>query len=172
MRTNTGIVLCCIHSAMLCKRPLCIIHLYESSGIGSPLNDSWQKAPPLLSGTGCGSCLGNCEPRKRNIFGCVQYLVDLPHKAVCAAKYLISYSTSIVIDGEDWHWVLGLGVVGAVPMVVVALLEEGMVGGLMKEHTGGETNRFTSQYFTLSHTGLDVKRMETLCHNSQRMGML
>jgi len=36
-----------------------------------------------------------------------------------------------VVDSEDWQWVLGLGVVGAVPMVVVALLEEGVVSGLM-----------------------------------------
>lgn len=91
---------------------------------------------------------------------------------MCASKYLISDSTSVVIDGEDWQWVLGLGVVEAVPMVVVALLEEGMVGGLMREHTRGEINGFTAQYFTLTHTGLDVKRMETLCHNSQPMGML
>lgn len=38
-----------------------------------------------------------------------------------------------MINSEDWHRVLGLGIVGAVPVVIVALLEEGMVSGLMKE---------------------------------------
>lgn len=55
----------------------------------------------------------------------------LLHKAACCAQYLVSDSSSIVIDSEDWQWVLGLGIVGTVPMVVVALLEEGMVCGLM-----------------------------------------
>lgn len=49
------------------------------------------------------------------------------------ARHLISDSSSIVIDSEDWHWVLGLGIIGAVPMVIVALLEEGVVSGLMEE---------------------------------------
>lgn len=35
-----------------------------------------------------------------------------------------------MIDGEDWHWVLGLGIKGTVPMVIVALLEECVVSGL------------------------------------------
>lgn len=51
-------------------------------------------------------------------------MTDLLH------RYLISDSSSIVIDSEDWQWVLGLGIVGAVPMVIVALLEECMVSGL------------------------------------------
>lgn len=38
-----------------------------------------------------------------------------------------------MINSEDWHRVLGLSIVGAVPVVIVALLEEGMVSGLMKE---------------------------------------
>lgn len=58
-------------------------------------------------------------------------LLLLLHIAVCCAQYLISDSSSIVIDSEDWQWVFGLGIVGTVPMVIVALLEEGMVCGLM-----------------------------------------
>lgn len=38
-----------------------------------------------------------------------------------------------MVDSEDWQWVLGLGIVGTVPMVIMALLEEGMVGGLRKK---------------------------------------
>lgn len=41
-----------------------------------------------------------------------------------------------MIDSEDWHWVLRLGIIGAVPMVIVALLEEGVVSGLMEEERG------------------------------------
>lgn len=46
--------------------------------------------------------------------------------------YLIRDSSSIVINGKDWQWVLGLGIVGTVPMVIMALLKEGMIGGLSK----------------------------------------
>lgn len=67
-------------------------------------------------------------------------MIDLLYIAVCCARYLISDSSSIVIDSEDWQWVLGLGIVGAVPMVVVALLEEGVVSGLMKKHRGTKTH--------------------------------
>lgn len=38
-----------------------------------------------------------------------------------------------MIDSEDWHRVFGLGIVRAVSMVIVALLEEGVVSGLMDE---------------------------------------
>lgn len=50
-----------------------------------------------------------------------------------AAGYLIGDSSSVVVDSEDWQWVLGLGIVGTVPMVIMALLEEGMIGGLRKK---------------------------------------
>lgn len=143
---------------MLCKNA----YIITSGLVGSPLNDSWQKAPPLLSWTGRGSYSGNCEPGKKKRVFLIAYkcshctgfsLTDLLHKAVCWAGYLVSDSSSIVIDGEDWQWVLGLGIVGAVPMVVVALLEEGMVSGLMKEHRGRvskNTYRFTFSYFYAS----------------------
>lgn len=49
------------------------------------------------------------------------------------AGYLICDSSSVVIDSEDWKWVLGLGVAGTVPMVIMALLEEGMICGLWKK---------------------------------------
>lgn len=62
-------------------------------------------------------------------------LFDRPAAHCGAMQYLISDSSSIVIDCEDWQWVLGLGIVRAVPMVIVALLEEGMVGGLMRKHS-------------------------------------
>lgn len=65
----------------------------------------------------------------------IQMLLLLLHIAVCCARYLISDSSSIVIDSEDWQWVFGLGIVGTVPMVIVALLEEGMVCGLMGKKT-------------------------------------
>lgn len=70
-------------------------------------------------------------------------------KAVCCAGYLIGDSSSVVIDSKDWQWVLGLGIVRVVPMVVVALLEKGMVSGLMKEHRGRVPKRQT--HFTLPH---------------------
>lgn len=78
----------------------------------------------------------------------------LVHKAVCYVGYLIGDSSSIVIDSKDWQWVLGLGIVRVVPMVVVALLEKGMVSGLMKEHRGRVPKRHTDLLldFTLPRT--------------------
>lgn len=75
----------------------------------------------------------------------------LVHKAVCCVGYLIGDSSSIVIDSKDWQWVLGLGIVRVVPMVVVALLEKGMVSGLMKEHRGKKTYRLTFRFYTASY---------------------
>lgn len=49
------------------------------------------------------------------------------------AGYLIGDSSSVVVDSEDWQWVLGLGIVGTVPMVIMALLEEGMISGLREK---------------------------------------
>lgn len=46
--------------------------------------------------------------------------------------YLVSDSSSIVINGEDGHLFLGFGVVEAACMVVMALLEEGVVSGLFQ----------------------------------------
>lgn len=45
---------------------------------------------------------------------------------------LIGNGAGVVIHGEDWQRVLGFGVKGAVTMVIVALLEEGVVSGLVK----------------------------------------
>lgn len=44
--------------------------------------------------------------------------------------YLIGDRSRVVIYREDWQRVLGLGIVGTVPMMVVALLQEGVVSGL------------------------------------------
>lgn len=49
------------------------------------------------------------------------------------AGYLIRDSSSIVVDSKDWQWVLGLGIVGTVPMVIMALLKEGMISGLRRK---------------------------------------
>ena len=49
------------------------------------------------------------------------------------AGYLIRDSSSIVIDGKNWQWVLGLGIVGTVSMVIMALLEESMISGLRRK---------------------------------------
>lgn len=49
------------------------------------------------------------------------------------AGYLIGDGSSVVVDGKDWQWLLGLGVVGAVPMVIMALLEEGVISGLRRK---------------------------------------
>lgn len=77
----------------------------------------------------------------------IQEIVNLEHPkisyvqcvSVCAGDHLhqtsghlICDSSSVVIDSEDWQWVLGLGVVGTVPMVIMALLKEGMISGLRK----------------------------------------
>lgn len=70
-------------------------------------------------------------------------------KAVCCTRYLIGDSSSIVIDSKDWQWVLGLGIVGVVPMVVVALLKKGMVSGLMKEHRGRVPKTLTDLLFKI-----------------------
>ena len=51
--------------------------------------------------------------------------------------YLVGDSPSIVVDGENWQRNLGLVVVGAVSMVIVALLEEGVVSGLGTVRTRG-----------------------------------
>lgn len=67
---------------------------------------------------------------------------------LCCAEYLIGDSSSIVINSEDWKWVLGLGIVGAVPMVVVALLEEGVVSGL-KQHRGAIKETYTDLLFNV-----------------------
>lgn len=57
-----------------------------------------------------------------------------------------------MIDSEDWHWVLGFGIVGAVPMVVVALLEEGVVSGLMKKQRGTIPKLHTDLLFNILHS--------------------
>lgn len=49
------------------------------------------------------------------------------------AEYLIRDCSSIVIDGKDWQWVLGLGIVRTVPMMIMALLEEGMISSLRRK---------------------------------------
>lgn len=54
-----------------------------------------------------------------------------------------------MIHGEDWHWVLGLGIVGAAPMVVVALLEEGVVCGLMKSTADSWSRSFNEMQVCL-----------------------
>lgn len=60
------------------------------------------------------------------------------------AGYLICDGSCIVIDGKDWQWVLGLGIVGTVPMVIMALLEEGVISGLQrKSKTTKWVNSFT-----------------------------
>lgn len=60
-----------------------------------------------------------------------------------------------MIDSEDWQRLLGLGIVGAVPMVIVALLEKGMISGLMKKHT----RTMTRSFFTLRlHGELDFPK--------------
>ena len=41
-----------------------------------------------------------------------------------------------MINSKDWKWAFGLGIVGAVPMVVVAFLEEGVVSGLKNKKNG------------------------------------
>lgn len=58
------------------------------------------------------------------------------------AWYLIGDRSSIVVNSEDWQWVFGLGIAGAVPMVVVALLKEGVVSGL-KKHKGATRHLVT-----------------------------
>lgn len=58
------------------------------------------------------------------------YAEDHPYQP---AGYLIRDGSSIVIDGKDRQWVLGLGIVGTVPMVIMALLEEGMISGLRRK---------------------------------------
>lgn len=74
------------------------------------------------------------------------------YKVACYARHLISDRSSIVIDSEDWHWVLGLGIVGAVPVVVVALLEEGVVRGLMNKHRGTIHNTQRDLVFNILHS--------------------
>jgi len=49
--------------ATLCKKKS-----HQLSGVGSPLSDSWQKAPPLLFGTGRGSYSGNYEPGEKSFY--------------------------------------------------------------------------------------------------------
>ena len=48
-------------------------------------------------------------------------------------RYLVGDSPSVVPHREDWQGQLRLGVAGVVTMVIVALLEEGVVCGLVRK---------------------------------------
>ena len=67
-------------------------------------------------------------------------------------SYLIGDCSCIVINGENWEWNFGLGVVRTVTVVIVTLLKEGVVSGL--EQIEREAEELNHSLALLPHDSL------------------
>lgn len=66
-----------------------------------------------------------------------------------------------MVNSEDWQRVPGLGIVGAVSMMVVALLEECVVSGLSGTYPHNHPRRTIMLYFkVLKKNHRDVEKKE------------
>lgn len=65
-----------------------------------------------------------------------------------------------MVNSEDWQRVPGLGIVGAVSMMVVALLEECVVSGLSVTYPHNHPRRTIKLYFKFKKTHTDVEKKE------------
>ena len=97
--------------------------------------------PAMLAQSSVSHALGEAEgPRQREMVKALEEAsrhIPLTHQATpqghsALTQYLVGDGPGIMSHGEDGKGQLGLGVARVVAMVILALLQEGVVRGLMR----------------------------------------